>query len=208
MNMNIGTTHCGTVVRKETFGVFVSIKGLRTDGLVHVSRLRGNSQELRNERLRNIEVGAEIMVEISDTVKKGRLTRIALSEKRVHDALVLHHIPLNEAISGIVTGKKDYGVFVTLPEWGVSGLLHVSRINAATRYERNATLERMAIGDQLTVYVMEIELKDDILKLTLSQIERHDEDVQLTGEGTDENGEPVDVIFNVVYEQADEGAAA
>ncbi|MCC7530673.1 MAG: S1 RNA-binding domain-containing protein [Candidatus Melainabacteria bacterium] len=171
MSIKIGTTHSGTVARKEEYGVFVSIKGLTQEGLVHVSRLRGNTQELRRERLKSIEVGSEMIVDVSDIQRQGRRTKIALSEKLVHDDLVLHHIPLNESITGTVTKKADFGVFVFIPDWFVTGLLHVSRMPGDTRHARNKHLDETTIGEKIAVFVVDVELKDDFLRLTLSEVE-------------------------------------
>lgn len=176
MSIKIGTTHSGTVARKEEYGVFVSIKGMTQEGLVHVSRLRGNTQELRRERLKSIEVGSEMIVDVSDIQRKGRRNVIALSEKRVHDDLVLHHIPLNETVSGTVTKKADFGVFVFIPDWFVTGLLHISRMPGDTRNARKKRLNETTIGEEIAVFVVDVELKDDFLRLTLSEVEPQIED--------------------------------
>ncbi len=169
MKMSIGNVHSGTVVRKADFGVFVAVKGETREGLVHVSRLRGNSQDLRDARLESIQVGDEVIVEVSDIKGQGRKTKIALSEKLVHDDLVLKHIPLHEPIEGVVVRKTEYGVFVVLNSWYVCGLLHVSRMAGDRRSERNSRLDEICTGDQIIVYPVEVEMARDNLKLTLSE---------------------------------------
>ncbi len=170
MNLSIGTIHNGTVVRKSDFGVFVAVKGEKKEGLVHVSRLRGNSQNLRGARLKEIQVGDEIIVEVSDIKREGRATKIAFSEKLVHDDLVLKHIPLNEPIEGVVVRKSEYGAFVVLPSWYACGLLHVSRMSGGRSSERNSRLNEIRAGDKVTVYLVEIEMVDDNLRLSLSEV--------------------------------------
>lgn len=169
MSTKIGTTHTGKVVRKADFGVFVGIEGARNTGLVHVSRLRGNSQDLRNQRLAEIKVGDEIVVEIVDIEKTEQLLRISLSEKKVHEELVLHNIPIDEVIPGVVTSKVEYGAFVLLPGWYVSGLLHVSRMTGDSSRAQSNNLAALEIGDEVDVLVTEIGINDNILKLKLSQ---------------------------------------
>ena len=170
MSIKIGTVHTGKVVRKSEFGVFVGINGARNTGLVHFSRLRGNSSDLRHQRLADIEIGEEMIVEVVSIEKTDSLTRMALSEKIVHDSLIVHHLPVDEAIRGVVTSKIDCGVIVLLPGWFVSGLLHVSRMAGANSSEQLETMRSFAVGGELEVAVKKITLDDDNLKLKLAQL--------------------------------------
>lgn len=168
MKLAIGMTLTGKVVRKTTFGVFLALEGQTKEGLVHVSRLRGNSQDLRRQRLDEIELGDEMIVEISQIKKEGKVRKIALSEKLVHDDIVLRHLPLNEPIEGTVVDRTEYGVFVVLPTWHITGLLHVSKMDGSSK-ERHNRLHTIENGDALTVYVLEIERRGEDLKLSLSE---------------------------------------
>ncbi|HNB21684.1 MAG TPA: S1 RNA-binding domain-containing protein [Candidatus Melainabacteria bacterium] len=168
MKLVIGTLLTGKVVRKTSFGAFLAIKGETREGLIHVSRMRGNSQDLRRQRLNSIEIGEEMVVEISDLKKEGKIKRIALSEKLVHDDLVFKHMPLNEPIEGIVANVEEYGAFIVLPSWHMTGLLHVSKFTGSSN-ERHKRLSAMQIGDSVTVYVLEIEKREDEIKLSLSE---------------------------------------
>lgn len=168
MKLAIGMTLTGKVVRKTTFGVFLAIEGHTKEGLVHVTRMRGNSQDLRRQRLDDIELGEEMIVEISQIKKEGKARKIALSEKLVHDDIVLRHMPLNEPIEGTVVERTEYGVFVVLPSWHITGLLHVSKMDGSSK-ERHNRLHTIENGETLTVYVQEIERRGEDLKLSLSE---------------------------------------
>ncbi len=192
MSISKNQIYTGTVTKKTEFGVLVALSGERHVGLVHVSQLTGNSADLRNARLRSLEVGAEVFVEVLDIKKEGRLTRLSLSEKTVHNAQVMQYIPLNEEIIGVVTSKKEYGVFMELSGWHVSGLLHAMRMDGETRYERDSMLDSLEVGDRLPVFVVEIEIVDGNLKLTLSQSKQGD-DFEVVATGTDENCAEVEI---------------
>lgn len=192
MSISKNQIYAGTVTKKTDFGILVAIAGERHVGLVHVSQLMGNSANLRNARLRSVEVGADVFVEVLDIKKDGRLTKLALSEKSVHNTNVLRYIPLNEEITAVVTSKKEYGAFMELEDWHVSGLLHAMRMVGDTRYERDSVLDGLEVGDRLTVFVVEIEIVDDNLKLTLSQTKQGD-DFEVVATGTDEDGAEVQI---------------
>jgi ribosomal protein S1 len=194
MSISKNQIYSGKVTKKTDFGILVAIAGERHVGLVHVSQLMGNSANLRSARLRSVEVGAEVFVEVLDIKKDGRLTKLSLSEKSVHNAQVMQYIPLNEEIIGVVTSKKEYGAFMELSGWHVSGLLHAMRMVGDTRYERDSVLDGLEVGERLSVYVVEIEIVDDNLKLTLSQTKQC-EDFEAVATGTDENGAEVEIDF-------------
>ena len=192
MSISKNQIYSGKVTKKTDFGILVAIAGERHVGLVHVSQLMGNSANLRNARLHSVEVGADVFVEVLDIKKDGRLTKLALSEKSVHNRQVLQYIPLNEEITAVVTSKKEYGAFMELSGWHVSGLLHGMRMVGDTRYERDSVLDGLEVGDRLTVFVVEIEIVDDNLKLTLSQTKQGDA-FEVVATGTDENGAEVEI---------------
>jgi|GEM_PF-706101 len=192
MSISKNQIYSGKVTKKADFGVLVAIDGERHVGLVHVSQLMGNSANLRNARLRSVEVGADVFVEVLDISKNGRLTKLALSEKSVHNVQVLRYIPLNEEISAVVTSKNEYGAFMELAGWHVSGLLHAMRMDGDTRYKRDSVLDGLEVGDRLSVFLVEIEIVDDNLKLTLSQ-SKQGEAFEVVATGTDENGAEVEI---------------
>lgn len=192
MSISKNQIYAGTVTKKTDFGILVAIAGERHVGLVHVSQLMGNSADLRNARLRSVEVGADVFVEVLDIKKEGRLTKLSLSEKSVHNAQVLRYIPLNEEIAAVVTSKKEYGAFMELSGWHVSGLLHAMRMDGDTRYERDSGLDALEVGDPMSVFVVEIEIVDDNLRLTLSQSKQGDVSA-VVASGSDENGAAVEI---------------
>lgn len=191
MKLEIGNTYTGTVTAKAEYGVFVAVKGIKSTGLMHMSQLRGNSQDLQLARLKSLEVGSDVIVEVTKLSKKNGLTRISFSEKVVHDDIVLNQIPLNEEIVGTVVRKGEYGVFLELPSWGVSGLLHFSRMLGDTKAAKFAEMAWMTPGSTVPVFVQAIERGKDDLKLTLSRIQVNPEEAFFVTEALDESGQVV-----------------
>lgn len=168
MKLETGVTLTGKVVRKTDFGIFLGFNKQPKEGLVHISRLRGNSLDLRRQRLNDIALGDEMVVEISEIKKEGKTTKIAASEKLVHDDIVFNLMPLDEPLEGTVVRSTKYGVFVHIPSWYMTGLLHVSNLTGM-RWQRDKRHALLQPGDKLTVYVLEVERSEAELKIMLSE---------------------------------------
>jgi len=172
MSTKIGSTLLVTVWRKAPYGVFVKLEDGET-GLIHVSQLRGNTRWLRDNRLSALQVGDELYAEIME-VRKGKKTGNrgpSLSERATHERLILERMPKGEPMSGYVTAKAEFGVFVYLKSWHVTGLLHVSRMEGDTREERDEYLRSLLVDHALSVMVTKIEQLPDRINFQLSQVD-------------------------------------
>lgn len=172
MNAEIGTIHSGRVCNAKGYGVFVQLETVDVTGLVHVSRLRGNCRELRYERLAELRPGDEMIVEIADIIEEKGDTRYLLSEKLVHERLVLATLPHDQVIRGQVTRKAEYGVFLILPEWHICGLLHFTRMQGSSRNQRMNYLEQLKVGSEVDVFLHSAAISDGTIKVAFSQLEQ------------------------------------
>lgn len=173
MSVQIGNDQLGTVIRKADYGVFIELENGET-GLLHVSQMRGNSHWIRDKRLSEIAIGDETIVALLGSErdkKRNGLKRLRLSERVVQERLILERMALHEFITGTVSAKMEYGVFVFLNNWHVSGLLHVSRMEGASRNQRDDYLGKLKEGDKIQVMVTGIEQKSDRMNFQLSQYE-------------------------------------
>lgn len=173
MSDQIGNDQLGTVIRKAEYGVFIELENGET-GLLHISQMRGNSRWIRDKRLSDIAIGDETVVALlggeRDKKHNGH-KRLRLSERAVQERLISERMPLHEFMTGTVSAKMEYGVFVLLNNWHVSGLLHVSRMEGASRNQRDDYLNKLKEGDKIQVMVEEIEQKSDRMNFQLSQYE-------------------------------------
>lgn len=164
--VEVGENCTGVVVSKTLFGVFVNI-GAGKDALLHRNRLRGNNRNLREQRYQEIEVGEELMVDVIEVENGGR--RIEVSEKAIFDDVAYSQLPLGEVLSGVVANVKEYGAFVVLPKWHLSGLLHVTKCAGANKEEREAYISSLSEGDVIEVCVEEIDHEGEELRISYFQ---------------------------------------
>lgn len=173
MSNRVGSNLLVKVVKKFPFGVRVQFENDNT-GLIHVSQLRGNSREIREERLKALEVGAQMYAEILENRpgkledERGLHRNWSLSEKMAYERTITERMRLFEFFSGTVHSKADYGVFVYLKIWHVLGLLHVSRMEGE-RASRDRYFESLQEGHPISAMVTKIEQKPRRLEFQLSQ---------------------------------------
>lgn len=166
MKFKVGEMVSGTIKSKHDDGIYVLIQDTREKAFIHVSELRGNSPSIRNSRLLSLAVGGEVVAEVVKA--RGRNGNIRLSEKKVHEDIVLHHLPLDEPVDGVISNIVDYGAFVYLTQWSVSGLLHAKELPGETRGERNEFLAQLQPNGDLSVFVKEVGRRDGRLQIFLT----------------------------------------
>jgi len=163
-----GAQLAGKVMRLESFGAFVDL-GSGVEGLVHVSEISrrriGHPQEV-------LEVGQQVQVEVLRTKDLGhrRKERIALSIKVLEKdpwQAIKEQFAVGTVVSGKVDGLEDFGAFVELAE-GVRGLVHVSEI-ADRRISHPR--EVLSLGDEVKVVVLEVDIRRQRLRLSISQVD-------------------------------------
>jgi ribosomal protein S1 len=158
----------GTVIYKAAFGVIVRLHRLRKTGVVHVADMRGNRHWLRSRRLDSLMVGDEMVVDVIDMGDKRSKGRVRASEKSVHDDIVMHSMPLNEPVKGVIARIESFGAFVELPDWWTTALLPMSKMPGETKSERQKYKDALEIGSEITLFVVEIERDMDCSRVTVS----------------------------------------
>jgi small subunit ribosomal protein S1 len=152
----------GTVTSLRDFGAFVDLGG--ADGLIHVSELAWRQVCHPKEVL---QVGDEIKVYVLRLDYERK--RIGLSLKRLQpDPWSWVELTYTEGqlVSGIVTGVKEFGAFVTL-DIGVDGLIHVSELADPPPEHPRAIVQR---GDELVVRILRIEPTRRRIGLSLKSV--------------------------------------
>lgn len=155
-----GDVYDGQVTKIYAFGCFVSIRvalkngeKVSLEGLVHISEM---SWEKVNDPKEVVSEGDKVKVEVIG--KKG--DKLSLSIKQAQkdpweDALKKYK--KDAKVKGKVVKVSDYGIFVQL-EPGVEGLIHMTKIPPG---------KKLKYGDEVQVYVEEIDSKERKLSLGL-----------------------------------------
>lgn len=163
-----GAQLAGKVTRLESFGAFVDL-GSGVEGLVHVSEVShrrvGHPQEA-------LAVGQPVQVEVLRTkdLGKRRKERISLSIKALEKdpwEAIKEQFAVGTVVTGKVDGLEDFGAFVDLAE-GVRGLVHVSEV--ADRRIGHPR-EVLSLGDEVKVVVLEVDVRQQRLRLSISQVD-------------------------------------
>ena len=171
-----GAQLAGKVTRLESFGAFVEL-GSGVEGLVHVSEIShkrvGHPQEV-------LEVGQQVQVAVLRTkdLGKRRKERISLSIKALEKdpwEEIKEQFAVGTVVTGKVDGLEDFGAFVELAE-GVRGLVHVSEI-ADRRISHPR--EVLSIGDEVKVVVLEVDVRRQRLRLSISQVDALESETHL-----------------------------
>ncbi len=153
----------GTVKRISNFGAFVDIGGY--DGLVHISEL---SWGRVNKPQDAVKVGQKVMVKILSTNRED--DKISLSLKQASQnpwEIAVTKYAADTEHQAKVLNMTDFGAFVEL-EPGVEGLVHVSQISNKRVEKPNSVL---TIGQIVNVKVLELNIEDKKLKLSMKALE-------------------------------------
>ena len=156
--LQVGMRLKGTVSSIVDFGAFVDLGGI--DGLVHISELSWNHVNHPSEV---VKVGQEVEVQVLD-VDLNR-ERISLGLKQTTEdpwRSLVKKYPVDAIVEGTVTKLVTFGAFVDLGE-GVEGLVHISEM---AKQHVDQPSQVCAVGDQVQVKVMEIDL--DRRRISLS----------------------------------------
>ena len=156
-----GQVRNGVVSSIVNFGAFVDLGGV--DGLVHVSELSWKHIEHPSEV---VEVGQEVTVEVLD-VDMDR-ERVSLSLKSTQEDPWQHFArthQLGQVVSGRVTKLVPFGAFVRVEE-GIEGLVHISELAG---HHVELPDQVVAVGDEIFVKVIDIDLERRRISLSLKQ---------------------------------------
>ncbi|KOO44081.1 30S ribosomal protein S1 [Priestia koreensis] len=157
----------GTVQRLTSFGAFVDIGGL--DGLVHISQLSHQHVDSPSEV---VEEGQKVNVKILSVDKDNG--RVSLSIKDTLEGPWDHigeKVQAGDVIEGTVQRLVSFGAFVEIAP-GVEGLVHISHIS---NKHIGTPHEVLSEGDTVKVKVLEVNVADKRLSLSIRELEEAQE---------------------------------
>ncbi len=162
----VGDKVQGKVTRCADFGAFVELApGI--EGLVHVSEISYTKRIMKPEDVLNPGDMVDVMVKEVDMPRK----RISLS---IRDAdgdpwiSIKEKYPVGKSITGTLEKREKFGFFIAL-EPGITGLLPKSKIS---RSENSSAVEKLRVGDSVTVTVEEVKIRERKISLGLGGEEK------------------------------------
>ena len=165
----VGTTIEGKIKNITDFGLFIGIdEGI--DGLVHISDISW---------IKRIKHPSEIYKK-NDTVQAIVLDidkdneRFSLGIKQLQSdpwETVTERYEEGKEITGTITNLTDFGIFVELEE-GIEGLVHVSEIS---KEKIKTPVGKFNVGDVITAKVMNINIDERRIGLSIKRLEIEDE---------------------------------
>lgn len=150
----------GLLVEFEGVRGFLPVSQLSAE---HYPRVGSNDKDEILQRL-NALVGKGLKVRILDSDRKAN--KLIFSEKEaVKEGLAerFEKLKVGDAVSGVVTGVVDFGVFVNVE--GIEGLVHISEIS----WERvNNPSDYVKVGQTIEAKIISID--KDRLSLSIKQL--------------------------------------
>lgn len=169
----------GTVERIANFGAFVDIGGV--DGLVHISQV---SHEHVDDITSVLSEGQQVKVKVLSVDPQNE--RISLSIKETLPgpwSIVEEKVQKGAVLEGKVQRLVPFGAFIeVLP--GIEGLVHISQIS----HKHIATPhEVLKEGDEVQVKVLEVNVADKRLSLSIKELTENPNTQQVDYELPEEN---------------------
>ena len=154
----------GLVKNITYYGVFVDLGGI--DGLLHITDMSWGRVNHPSEMFK---IGDEVEVKVLKYDKDSE--RVSLGVKQISDDPWIHateKYAAGKTVKGVVVSLEDYGAFVEL-EKGVEGLIHISEMSWTRRIKHPGKM--VAIGDEVEVKILEIDVENRRISLGMKQIE-------------------------------------
>ena len=170
--LEIGDKVKGKVVVIADYGAFVEIQP-GVEGLIHVSEMSW-SQHLRSAQ-DFLKVGDEVDAVVLTLDREER--KMSLGMKQLMDdpwANIEGRYPIASKHQATVRNFTNFGVFVELEE-GVDGLIHISDLSWSKKIKHPS--EFCAVGDEVSVVVLELDQENRRLSLGHKQLEENPWDV-------------------------------
>jgi small subunit ribosomal protein S1 len=168
--IEIGSKIKGKIVNVADYGAFLEIQS-GVEGLIHVSEMSW-SQHLRNPS-DFLEVGAQmeaVVLTIDREERKMSLGIKQLTEDPWTKADVVKKYAVGTDHKGVVRNLTNFGLFIELEE-GIDGLVHVSDLSWTKKIKHPS--EFVAVGDELAIQVLELDIEKRRLALGHKQLEEN-----------------------------------
>ena len=150
----------GLIKNITYYGVFVDLGGI--DGLLHITDMSWGRVNHPSELFK---VDVKVLKYDKDS------ERVSLGVKQITEDPWIHaaeKYPAGKTVKGVVVSLEDYGAFVEL-EKGVEGLIHISEMSWTRRVKHPGKM--VAIGDEVEVKILEIDVENRRISLGMKQIE-------------------------------------
>lgn len=169
-DIDIGSKVHGNIVNVADYGAFLEIQP-GVEGLIHVSEMSW-SQHLRNPS-DFLEVGQEmdaVVLTIDREERKMSLGIKQLTEDPWTKTDVVQKYAVGTEHKGVVRNLTNFGLFIELEE-GIDGLVHVSDLSWTKKIKHPS--EFVAVGEELAVQVLELDIDNRRLALGHKQLEEN-----------------------------------
>ncbi|MDY6905891.1 MAG: 30S ribosomal protein S1 [Thermodesulfobacteriota bacterium] len=165
----VGTVIEGRIKNITDFGLFIGIDD-DIDGLVHISDISWIKRiKHPSEVYKKGDLVQAVVLEIDKNNE-----RFSMGIKQLEAdpwESVRERYPIGTKVTGTVTNVTDFGIFVELEE-GIEGLVHVSEVST----ERIKTpVGHCEVGDELTARVMNVNVDERKIGLSIKRLEIDDE---------------------------------
>jgi len=161
----VGTKVVGKVVSLTDFGAFVELeKGV--EGLIHISDLTWSKKMVHPKKV--LSVGQEVTVQVLEVNPESKRISLGLKQATPHplELFAQKHSP-GSRLKGKVTSLTDFGAFVQVDK-DIEGLIHISDIS----WEKiKHPSEKLKVGQEIEVVLLNIDLEKMKLSLGLKQLE-------------------------------------
>ncbi|MBK6362214.1 MAG: 30S ribosomal protein S1 [Saprospiraceae bacterium] len=163
-----GSVVKGKIVNIEDYGAFLEIiPGV--EGLIHVSEVSWSNQPVNARDYFNL--GQECEAKVVTIEREDR--KMSLSIKQLTDdpwSIVAAKYKLGTKHVGVVKNLTPYGVFVEL-ENGIGGMVHISDLSWTKRFSHPSEFTK--VGENIDVYIMEVDEESRKLSLGHKQLEEN-----------------------------------
>lgn len=162
----------GQVVDFNRGGLLIKFGHLT--GFVPASHLHrwDNSLQTANDRKNRLKtyVGQELALKIIEAnqdedrlIMSERLARVQIKEE--NQEALMEQFSKGQVVHGVVRNIVDFGVFVALGD--IDGLIHISELSWRRVHHPNEVVQ---IGDELDVYILNVDRKNQRISLSLKQL--------------------------------------
>ncbi len=168
--LEVGSKVKGKIVNVADYGAFLEIQP-GVEGLIHVSEMSW-SQHLRNPT-DFMKVGDEMEAVVLTLDREDRKMSLGIKQLTEDPWLktdVVSKYGVGTNHTGIVRNLTNFGLFIELEE-GIDGLVHVSDLSWTKKIKHPS--EFIAVGGELEVQVLELDVENRKLALGHKQLEEN-----------------------------------